>query len=222
MPSAVTVLIPTLNEALRIGATIDSAFAAGAAEVIVCDGGSLDDTREIARSRGARVLEGETMRARQLNAGASAAAHQVLIFLHADTTLPIGACGLASDAVSHGARFGGFRLRFAERSLRLRFVAFLINVRTRITRCPWGDQAQFVSRSEFLAAGGFREIAIMEDYELALRMKPGVVLRVYVTTSGRRFLKRGVIRTTLTNWRIIFAWHRGVDASELARIYRGK
>jgi rSAM/selenodomain-associated transferase 2 len=224
LSASVTVLIPTLNEAASIASAVESAFAAGAAEVIVADGGSTDETVRIARECGARVVAGESMRSRQLNRGAEAAVSDALIFLHADTTLPIGACAAVVNTLTSGAVFGGFRLRFAEDALRLRLAAALINLRTRITRCPWGDQAQFVPRSAFLGSGGFLEIAIMEDYELAIRMKRrgrSALLPQTVVTSGRRFLERGILRTTFTNWRIIAAWRMGADAERLARIYRG-
>jgi rSAM/selenodomain-associated transferase 2 len=216
----VSVIIPSLNEAERIGATTDSAFAAGAAEVIVADGGSSDATVEIATARGARVITGERMRARQLNRGAEAATHDALIFLHADTLLPAGAVDAVVAALETNV-FGGFRVRFIERTPGLRWTEFAINRRTRMTKCPWGDQAQFIRRDAF---GGFREIPIMEDYELAVRMKrtgPTVLLPLTVQTSGRRFLERGLVRTTIVNWLIIFAWRLGVDPERLARWYRG-
>jgi rSAM/selenodomain-associated transferase 2 len=222
--SAVTVIIPTLDEEGRVGDAIDSAFAAGAAEVIVADGGSRDATVAVARQHRGRVIEGESMRSRQMNRAAAAATHDALVFLHADTLLPRGACGLVIETFAHGIAFGGFLLRFAEPSLRLRLTAALINLRTRVTRCPWGDQAQFVSRAAFLESGGFLEIPIMEDYEMAVRMKHRgrtVVLPQRVTTSGRRFLTRGLVRTTFTNWRVILRWRMGADPEELARIYRG-
>jgi rSAM/selenodomain-associated transferase 2 len=197
----VTVVIPTLNEERRVVAAVRSAFEAGASEVIVVDGGSVDATMQAARDAGARVLEGERMRAKQLNLGAREASNDTIIFLHADTLLPRG----AAEAVrSSGATFGGFRIAFAERSLRLRIAAFLINLRTTITRQPWGDQAQFVSRAAF---PGFREIPIMEDYDLARRMKPRVLLPLTVITSGRRFLEQGMLRTVAFNWRTILAFH---------------
>lgn len=211
-------IIAARNEADRVGNAIDSAFAAGAAEVIVADGASTDGTREVARSHGATVLEGEALRARQFNRGAAAASHDTLIFLHADTTLPAGAAAAAEEARA----FGGFRLEFAERSRRLRFVAFMVNLRTSLTRCPWGDQAQFIPRARFQAGGGFREMPIMEDYELAVRMKRrggSVVLPLTVRTSGRRFLARGVVRTTIVNWIIIGGWRLGVAPERLAKWY---
>jgi len=210
----VTVVIPALNEEGRVAAAVRSAFEAGAAEVIVVDGGSSDATLARARDAGARVLAGERMRAKQLNLGAREAAGEMILFLHADTILPRGA---AEAVAASGAEFGGFRLAFAERSLRLRWVAFAINLRTRITRQPWGDQAQFVRRSSF---SGFREIPIMEDYELARRMKRGTVLPLTVVTSGRRFLEKGLLRTSAINWRTIVQFHLGADVEELARRYR--
>lgn len=216
-------MIPALDEEARIGAAIDSAFAAGAAEVIVADGGSVDRTVAIARERGAHILESESMRARQMNRGAESAKGDALIFLHADTLLPANAADVVERALDDGVILGGFRLAFVERSWRLRVAAFMINLRTAITRCPWGDQAQFIRRDVFLARGGFREVPIMEDYELAIRMKRAgrtVVLRAKVRTSGRRFLAKGLLRTAAINWRIIIAWRRGADPAELARMYR--
>jgi rSAM/selenodomain-associated transferase 2 len=223
LPVRVTVIIPTLNEQERVGGAIESAFAAGADEVIVADGGSADATVAVARARGARVTEGETMRSRQMNRAAAQAANEALVFLHADTRLSPGTCAVVARVLDGGAVFGGFRLQFTESAFRLRFAAALINFRTRLTRCPWGDQAQFVSRKAFLESGAFREIPIMEDYELAIRMNrrgSSVVLPQKVTTSGRRFLTRGLLRTAIMNWRIIIAWRLGADPEKLARIYR--
>ena len=217
-PVRVSVVIPALNEASTIAAAIDS--AAGA-EVIVADGGSSDDTVAIARAHGARVVEGERMRARQMNRGAEAATGEAVIFLHADTLLPAGFAEAVSAALADGATFGGFRLSFLEPGLE--GVARAINTRTRLTRAPWGDQAQFVRRDPFLRLGGFREIPIMEDYELASRMKRlgrSVVLPLVVRTSGRRFLQKGRVRTAVLNWTIIAAYHLGVAPERLARWYR--
>ena len=219
---AVSVVIPTLNEEERIGATIESAFAAGAAEVIVVDGGSVDRTARFAKSAGARLLLCEPMRACQLNLGANAAVNDVLIFLHADTRLPPGAARAVEDGLAGGADFGGFRLAFTEPARKLRVAAALINLRTSITRCPWGDQAQFIRRERFLEMGGFREIPLMEDYDLAVRMKRSgrsILLPLTVTTSGRRFLRKGVLRTAMINWRTVMRFRRGADVDELARSY---
>lgn len=223
MSSPVSVIIPTLNEEERIAATINSAFAAGAEEVIVVDGGSGDRTARYATAAGARVVLGRKMRAQRLNDGAHAASNPILIFLHADTHLPAGATEAAHEALTHGIVFGGFRLRFAEPAFKLRVAAAMINFRSAITRAPWGDQAQFIARETLLGSGGFREMQIMEDYELAQRMKRAGrtrILPLTVTTSGRRFLDKGVFRTAAVNWTIIWRYRRGVDLEDLARLYR--
>ena len=220
---AVTVIIPTLNEEDWIAGAVTSAFAAGAAEVIVADGGSTDRTARLATSAGARMLLSEPMRARQLNLGADAASHETLVFLHADSRLPAGAAAEVEEALMNGADFGGFRIAFAEPSRRLRVAAAMINLRTSVTRCPWGDQAQFIRRETFLKAGGFLEMPLMEDYELAMRMKRhgrSVLLPMTVTTSGRRFLRKGLLRTAAHNWRTIIRYRLGADVDALARGYR--
>src|SRR5206468_254319 len=173
---------------------VESAQAAGAAEVIVVDGGSTDRTPRLATAAGARLMLSDPMRARQLNRGSEAASHPSLIFLHADSRLPAGAAATVEDALARGIIFGGFRLRFAEEHRTLRIAERMINLRSAITRAPWGDQAQFIARETLIRIGGFRDIPIMEDYELAQRMKragPTRILSLTVTTSGRRFLQKG-------------------------------
>lgn len=222
---SVAVLIPSFNEEATIRAAVDSAFAAGAAEVVVADGGSSDGTVAIAEEAGARIVRGSRMRAQRLNQAAASTAAGILLFLHADSILPPAACAAVAEAVERRFVFGGFRLRFLEPSWRLAFAAALINFRTLISRAPWGDQGQFVAREEFLAGGGFREIPIMEDYELAMRMRSrvrSVLLPQLVLTSGRRFLQLGLVRTSAINWCIVAAWRAGVPAETLRRWYDRK
>lgn len=215
-----TVIIPALDEEERIGATINAAFAAGASEVLVADGGSRDTTVARAEERGARVLSGERIRARQLNAGARAATHEILIFVHADTLLPPGAVAAVGEALQQ-AEFGGFRVEFLERTPGLVWTAFAINTRTRFSKTPWGDQAQFTTRTAFFREGGYPEFPLMEDYALAVRMKKrSVLLPLKVRTSGRRFLQKGLVRTTVLNWLIVLAYRLGVSPDRLAAWYR--
>ena len=187
--------------------------------MIVADAASADTTPRIATARGARLLLADRPRARQLNIAAQAAAHDNLIILHADTRLPAGAAQAVAAALRDVA-FGGFRIAFIESSARLRVAAALINLRTTLTKQPWGDQAQFVRRDALLRAGGFREMPFMEDYDLAARMKPGRILPLAVRTSGRRFLRLGLIRTAAINWTIIAKYRRGADPADLVRLYR--
>jgi uncharacterized protein len=220
---AVSVVIPALNEQASIAAAIDAARAAGAAEVIVADGGSDDATIDVAAEHGARVITGERLRAAQINRGIEAATHEAVIVVHADTLLPLGAAAAVEQALNDGAVFGGFRVEFLEGGPRLAYVAFMINARTRLTRKPWGDQAQFARRETLLHMGGYPAFPIMEDYELARRMKRAgsiAFLPLAVRTSGRRFLTKGVIRTSIVNWLIIVSYHLGLSVERLAGWYR--
>lgn len=223
MPPAVAVIIPALNEEGIVAGAIDSARRAGAHEIVVADGGSIDATRDVARGAGATIVMAQAPRSVVMNRAAAAVTSDAIVFLHSDTRLPPSAAERVALAIDEGALFGGFRLRFIEDDVRLRVAERIINLRTALTKCPWGDQAQFVRRDAFLDGGGFREIDIMEDYELATRMKrrgKTNLLNDEVLTSGRRFLDRGVVATAVTNWRIIAAWRLGVDPRELARWYR--
>jgi len=223
MSSRVGILIPTLNAAKTITAAIESAWRAKADEVWVSDGGSADGTVDLAVRAGAKVISESSIRGIQSNAAADRCQCESLIFLHGDTTLPENACSLVRSALESEFEFGGFRLRFRERDPRLLIAERMINLRTRLTLCPWGDQAQFIRRDVFLAEGGFHSIPIMEDYELAVRMKRRgrtVLLSEQVITSGDRFLRKGLLATTATNWRIVIAYRSGVSTEKLASIYR--
>lgn len=225
MAIRLSVIIPALNSGSEIQGAIRSAINAGAVEVIVADGGSVDDTIAAARQSGATVVEGERIRGRQMNAGAARATGDVLLFLHADTRLPVEAGPAIESALLSGIRFGGFRLRFRERSLALRLAERLINFRSRVMRCPWGDQAQWIEASLFTGSGGYRPDPLMEDYEMARRMKRRMrtaILPPMVETSGSRFLEKGVLRTVVTNWWIVARWKLGASPESLAATYRRK
>ncbi len=218
-----SVIIPAREAAETITEAVLSAFEAGAAEVVVADGGSGDATMELARQAGALVLSDSFPRGRRLNLAAAATSGEILLFLHADSRLPENAADAIGMAVRDGACGGGFRIRFREKARRLELVAAMINLRSALTRAPWGDQAQWIRREIFERTGGFLETSLMEDYELSLRMKrlgKTVVLRERVVTSGRRFLDRGILVTTATNWWIILRWRLGASADTLAKLYR--
>jgi hypothetical protein len=183
--------------------------------VIVVDGAARP-TAIYRRRR--RMLLSDPMRS-PANRGAQAATHEQLIFLHADSRLPAGAAAAVETALAR-YDFGGFRIRFIEPGRKLRLAEKLINLRTAITHAPWGDQGQFIRRDTLLAGGGFREIPLMEDYELASRMKRRCILPLEIATSGRRFLERGLLALR-SNWSIVWRYRRGVDPEKLARAYRG-
>ncbi len=223
-PGLVSIIIPTLDEAVRIARTIDDVEPGDHREVIVVDGGSEDDTAAIARSMGARVLDGSPPKASQMNLGASEAAGEALLFLHADTRLPdrfdarILECLHKPDVVA-----GAFELRIDSPEPGLRLIERLANFRSRRMGMPYGDQGIFISAGAFRRIGGFPDIPIMEDFELMRRLKKkGTIATVSapVVTSPRRWTKLGVLKTTIINQLVIAAHLIGAPPDLTARLYR--
>ncbi|HKH43075.1 MAG TPA: TIGR04283 family arsenosugar biosynthesis glycosyltransferase [Thermoanaerobaculia bacterium] len=222
LPMRLAIVIPTLNEEAALRRDLPAALAA-ADEVVVSDGGSTDGTIAVARELGARIVTGPPGRGGQLTRGAEATDAPLLLFLHADTRLPPDGVERIREAVAGGAVGGGFLLRFDTGGARLRLGERLINARTRLIRCPLGDQAHFVTREAFRALGGYRDWPILEDLDFALRLRRQgrtALIASPVTTAARRFVQQGVARTVATNWLIWLLFFCGVSPHRLARLYR--
>lgn len=222
------IVVPTLNEEDTVRRNLPAALAV-ADEVVVSDGGSADATVEVARSLGARVVVGPPGRGLQLNRGASAAIASntakadILLFLHADTTLPPGGAEAVRAAVIQGAPGGAFFLRFDADLPLQRLGSWLVNRRTRWLRVPLGDQAQWATRETFERLGGFPDWPLLEDVDFMgrLRRLPGfTIIEEPVTTGARRFLELGSVRTVAINWMIWLLFWGGVSPYRLARLYR--
>jgi rSAM/selenodomain-associated transferase 2 len=219
-----SIVMPALDEA----ADIEAALAALApyrqrgVEIIVVDGGSNDATPELARPLANRVLSAARGRAAQMNAGAAAAQGDVLLFLHADTRLPEDADRLVLDGLARaGHDWGRFDVRIDGGGLP-GVVATMMNARSRLTGIATGDQALFVTRAAFEAAGSFPPIALMEDVALSARLKRHgrpLALHARVTTSARRWRAHGTLRTVLLMWRLRLRFFLGADPAKLARAY---
>jgi rSAM/selenodomain-associated transferase 2 len=219
-----SIVVPTLDEAAGLGAHLAALqpLRAAGCEVVVVDGGSRDRTRELARPLADLVLEAPRGRGPQLNAGVRAARGDVLLFLHADTRLPDGAVQAVRAALAAGSEWGRFDLEIAGRHPLLPLVARLVSARSRLTGIATGDQAIFVRRERFLAAGGFPEIPLLEDVALTTALRRAArpaCLRERVVTSGRRWESRGVLRTILLMWSLRLQFWLGRDAAALARRY---
>jgi len=223
--TALSIIIPTLNEEAGIASALDAlaALRVAGCEVIVADGGSGDRTAAVAYPRCDRVVAAPRGRGAQMNAGAAVARGDVLLFLHADTRLPDGADRLILRELARSKRaWGRFDVRIAGRHPLLGIVACLMNWRSRRTGIATGDQAMFVERRAFAAAGRFPDIALMEDIALSARLRqvtPPVCLAARVTTSGRRWDDHGFMRTVVLMWRLRAAFFRGTDPGILARAY---
>jgi rSAM/selenodomain-associated transferase 2 len=218
----VAAIIPTLNEESSLRCCL-TAILSSADEVVVSDGGSRDGTVRLAEELGARIVCGPPGRGPQLNRGAAASDSEVLLFLHADTWLPEAALPAIRKAMAAGKIGGGFQVRFDGDHTLMSLGSRLVQLRTRLTRSPLGDQAQFVGRATFTQMGGFRDWPILEDLDFIRRLKRRgdvVVLPLQAVTSSRRYLEDGIGRTVAINWLIWALYFAGVPAQRLARLYR--
>ena len=221
----ISVVIPAYNEERYLRATLESCLSLRPCpEIVVADGGSTDATRRIAESLGARAIQcPQRGRAFQMNEGARAASGDVLLFLHADTTLDSRCWEALHSALRDAAVcFGGFRRCFAPPSLLLTIGSWLAILRGRIWKIFLGDQAIFVRRDAFERIGGYSPILLFEDIDLCRRLRRvgrGKLLSARVTTSRRRFQAEGNARRLARNVWLWLRYYFGADANRLARVY---
>jgi rSAM/selenodomain-associated transferase 2/rSAM/selenodomain-associated transferase 1 len=220
----ISIIIPALNEAATIDRTLCHLEGVDNLEVIVVDGGSIDETAALAGSREAKVIHSNPGKAIQMNTGAAAAAGEILVFLHADTLLPEGFRHQIVSALNQqGVAAGAFRLSIDSPAAGIRLIECMANLRSRFLRLPYGDQALFMKKSLFHQIGGFPKMQIMEDFILIRRLKRKgkiVIVPDAVATSPRRWLHLGVFKTWLINQLIIIAYYLGLPPERLTRIYR--
>ncbi len=229
----VSIVVPVLREAGAIAsclARLEAHVLDGVGCVFV-DGGSTDGTPEIIAKwierlpnpSAVQCIASAPGRATQMNSGTHACGGH-LIFLHADTELPVGAVAAVRSALAaHPHAWGRFDVQIEGHSAWLPAVAWCMNLRSRASGICTGDQAIFMTRAAFDTLGGFPLQPLMEDIEMCKRLKrlaAPACLRQRVRTSGRRWDERGAWRTICLMWRLRWAYWRGADPAALARAYR--
>jgi rSAM/selenodomain-associated transferase 2 len=224
VPVRISVLIPALDEAAVIGAVVrHTVETLPGHEVIVVDGGSKDDTAEIAATCAA-VVRTTASRGSSLNDAARIAHGNVLLFLHADTRLPADAGTEIARVLREPRVVGGaFGFAFDESCAMARVITAWVNFRSRAFNVFLGDQALFVRKDVFLRAGGFRDWSLMEDLEILRRLRRFGRLRMTrssITTSARRHVREGWLRTTGTVWLMTWLHFVGVSTGRLTALYR--
>ena len=224
MRPALCIVVPVLDEASHLASHLGELqrFRKRGACVVVVDGGSSDDSLAIARELADLAFVAPQGRARQMNAGAAACTAELLLFLHADTRLPHNADTLMRRATLAGIEWGRFDVAIDSPRAVMRIVEALMNRRSRWTGIATGDQAMFVRQELFQRVGGFPDQPLMEDVALSTLLKrqgPPACLRERVTTSARRWERRGPWRTILLMWRLRAAYFLGADPAKLALRY---
>ena len=233
MAMPISIIIPTLNEERTIVATLAQTAGLGFDELIVTDGGSLDQTLLLVESyrlstqhsalSPIQLVTAPCGRARQMNEGAKSSRGEILLFLHADTQLPNDAKKMIDMTLADQRMVGGwFDVQFDRPSMWGTIISRLMNWRSRLSGLATGDQALFVRRSIFEQMGGFADMPLMEDIEFSHRLKQKgatTALTTTVTTSFRRWEQHGPLRTILLMWALRFLYWVGVDPHRLAQFY---
>ena len=217
----VSIIIPTLNEAGTIEKTLLRAQGHNPHEIIICDGGSRDGTLVIAEKHPTRIVTGWQGRALQMNAAARAATGDILLFLHADNFLESAGyekmvAGMQNEALAGGA----FSLGIESDRWSLTLIASLATWRSKLLHLTYGDQAIFARTGIFKKVGGFSPIPICEDLDFFRKLRKEGNIRILndkTITSARRWLREGVVFTTLRNTAIAALFIMGVSPKVLSR-----
>lgn len=227
MKASFSVVIPVLDEADIINETIAEVYHIGEGfdiEVIVVDGDPHGGTISAITDERTIRLTSERGRGVQINRGASVAQGDVFVFLHADTHLPPNAFESIVRLLEQNDVVGGaFDLGINSDNLLYRIIERAVDIRTRVTKIPFGDQAIFMRRDLFEKVGGFSGIPIMEDVDLMRRIKrygyKTCIIPQRVQTSARRWEREGILRCTMRNWMLVGLYLLGVSPERLARFY---
>ncbi|MBI3354076.1 MAG: TIGR04283 family arsenosugar biosynthesis glycosyltransferase [Nitrospirae bacterium] len=228
----VSIIIPVLNEEKNIAKALNNiSQLKGGKEIIIVDGGSIDNTVSIVNSVGAYnytplLLSSQKGRGCQMNRGAEIAKGETLLFLHADTILLEDGLIKIQEALKDPEIIGGrFDVKFDDGRLVFKLIAFLMNWRSRLTGISTGDQAIFIRKDIFKKICGYPEAPLMEDIELSKRMKRAgslACLKNMVITSARKWKEEGIVRTIILMWSLRLLYFFRVSPEALSRIYYRK
>jgi rSAM/selenodomain-associated transferase 2/rSAM/selenodomain-associated transferase 1 len=219
---SISIIIPVLNEASHLKQNLQRLFASveglTLVEVIICDGGSTDQSVQIARQFPCQTTTSLPGRARQMNAASKLAVGDWLLFLHADTVLPAD----WTSQLTNNRQWGFFPVQLSGQHWFFRVIEKAINLRSRLSSVGTGDQTLFFKRTFFTSLQGFPAIPIMEDIAICKKArrghKPSIAIDP-VVTSSRRWEKNGITNTIVLMWRLRLAYWLGADPVRLGEIY---
>ncbi len=217
-----SIIIPVYNEEKNINRVLESLADDKGLEIIVVDGRSEDRTVEFASRFPVKVIQCSKNRALQMNKGAEASCGDMLLFLHADCFLEKGSIGAIQDILRDGYGGGGLTQKIKSSKRIFRCIEASGNIRARLLKIFYGDQAIFVRRDIFLKLGGFDDISLFEDVLFSKKMGKEIktkILNKKVFVSPRRWEKGGIIRVTFINWLLTLGFILNVPIDRLKRIY---
>ncbi len=199
----VSVIIPTLNEALILEKTISEVSCHSPHEIIIADGGSEDNTLDIAKKFGLAIVKSPSGRALQMNAGAKTATGDLLLFLHADSRVDFKSYQKMVAVMRQENKVGGaFSLVIESENPAFKMISRFATMRAKHLNLVYGDQSIFARKEVFREIGGFSSLPICEDLDFYRRLVangPTVILEEKTFTSARRWVTEGIFFTSLRN-----------------------
>lgn len=221
----ISIIIPVYNEAATITNLMDNLdLFKDHCEIIFVDGGSSDGSPDIIQKRYRLVSSPKRGRANQMNYGADLTRGDIILFLHADSILPKNALSQIKNVISKGSKVGCFRIKFQSNTILMKICGFMSNFRVAKRNIAFGDQGIFIRRDYFNELGGFRDIPLMEDYQLSMNIKADgekiALAKSHIVTSERRFIENGRLKTMARMQRLQHMYRKGVDVELIAKMYK--
>lgn len=221
MNNSISIIIPSYNEESKIDVVLNS-LQNSKVEVIVVDGGSSDRTVDIIKQYPVKLIKSVRNRAEQMNEGAKAACGNILLFLHADCILEDYSFVKIEKYLGNSCIGGCFKQKIRSEKLIYRFIEASGNIRARLSKIFYGDQAIFIKKEAFFKIGGFDKVELFDDVLFSKKMNvlgKTCLLNEKVYSSPRRWEKQGVLKATFINWIISFGFMIRISPNTLKKIY---
>jgi len=218
----ISIIVPVRNETPETAERFRRLAAEPEVELLVADAGDVPETTSAFRAIGAKCVTRPGNRGSRLAAAAELARGDTLFFLHCDSDPPPTALAAIRETLSNGAAAGAFSLGYRDASLRMGWIAWWANRRSRWLGLPFGDQGIFCGRDTYARAGGFQNLPICDDVDFVRRLRrvgPIVLRREKMLTSARRYRDHGALRQVLRNWKVLVGYALGVSPERLERWY---
>tara|TARA_Y100001935_G_scaffold223408_1_gene198827 strand:+ start:62965 stop:63642 length:678 start_codon:yes stop_codon:yes gene_type:complete len=222
---SVSIIIPSLNEDALIDNLLNQLqlIRSGYVEIVVCDGGSIDNTSSKAKKLCDRFLVGQQGRAAQMNLGAQNSENDWLWFLHVDSTLLETPNNFIETLTTNNMSWGFFQIRLNNPKWYFRIIEWFINKRSIVSKIGTGDQGIFIHRQLFDKIGGYADISLMEDVEICKRLKtiqPPIIPNKIIQTSARRWEQKGILQTIFLMWALRLGFFLNISPEKLAKFYK--
>ncbi|VAW52802.1 hypothetical protein MNBD_GAMMA07-1943 [hydrothermal vent metagenome] len=225
-PLTLSIIIPCLNESTHIVSSLKKLqkIRSKGHEIILCDGGSKDNTLALANNLADHILNTQPGRAKQMNMGAQIASGDVLCFLHADTIIPANFEAIITHELHQSDKiWGRFNIKLSNSFWPYRVISWFINTRSCMSGVATGDQGIFIYKENFLKLKGYADIPLMEDIEISKRLRktsrPICINKSFLITSSRRWEQFGIFKTVILMWHLRLRYFLGASPTELAKFY---